>query len=294
MVMLLGGLLLLIVLGGGIMLLTGRKSENTRLTGSVATAEDLDPALQQFMEGLSKFASPATAEEQGVIKLRLIQAGYKSKSAVDTYNALRVLLSVGLPLMFVPFFITDETTLYTTIGGVLVCSTLGYYLPQLLLGGRVAARQELLLTAFPDALDLLVSSVEAGLGLDAAMKRVANELSSAAPDLAGELLMVHQQTSAGMTRANSLKQLALRTGLDEIKSLVNMLTQAERFGTSIAGGLRTYADITRQKRMSKAEEDAAKVSPKMTVVMIVCLMPGLGSILLGPAIVRVINMILEG
>jgi tight adherence protein C len=293
MTIILGGIVLLVVLGAGIMMLTGGNKSNVRLSPE-HTTEDLDPALQQFMEGLSKFASPATAEEQGLIKLRLIQAGYKSKSAVDTYNALRVLLSVGLPLLFVPFFLNAETTLYTTIGAVLVCSTLGYYLPHLLLGGRVAARQEELLVPFPDALDLLVSSVEAGLGLDSALKRVANELSSAAPDLAGELLMVHQQTSAGVTRANALKQLALRTGLDEIKSLVNMLTQAERFGTSIAGGLRTYADITRQKRMSKAEEEAAKISPKMTVVMIICLMPGLGCILLGPAIVRVIALVAEG
>ena len=138
-------------------------------------------------------------------------------------------------------------------------------------------------------MDFLVSTVEAGLGLDAAFRRVADELESTSPELAREFKMINHEVSAGVARTDALKHLAERTGLEEIHSLVNMLTQAERFGTSIAHSLRIFSDITRQKRMARAEEEAAKISPKLTVVMILFLMPTLMVILLGPAGINIKN-----
>ena len=143
--------------------------------------------------------------------------------------------------------------------------------------------------SFPDALDLLVSSVESGLGIDAALKRVAREIAPASPQLANELQLVNHEIAGGVPRLEALRRLAARTGVDEIKSLVNMLTQAERFGTSIARSLRVHSRVTRQRRMSKAEEEAAKVGPKITIVMIVFMLPCLMVVLLGPAGVRIIN-----
>ena len=136
---------------------------------------------------------------------------------------------------------------------------------------------------------ILSSLVEAGLGLDAAFRRVAEEIEGTAPELSLEFQMVNHEISAGFSRVDALKRLQERTGMDEIKSLVNMLTQAERFGTSIARSLRIHSEVTRQKRMSKAEEEAAKVSPKLTVVMILFLLPVLMTVLIGPAMINVLN-----
>ena len=125
--------------------------------------------------------------------------------------------------------------------------------------------------------------------MDAAFRRVAEEMEGAAPELAYELQMVNHEISAGIPRMEALRHLTTRTGVDEIGRLVNMLTQAERFGTSIARSLRIHSSITRQKRMSRAEEEAAKVSPKLTVVMILFLLPCLILVLLGPAAINVKN-----
>ena len=141
----------------------------------------------------------------------------------------------------------------------------------------------------PDALDLLVSCVEAGLGLDAAFRRVALEIETAAPELSREFQLVTHEVSAGVPRVEAMRHLEHRTGLDEVRSLVNMLSQAERFGTSIAKGLRSHARVTRQKRMSRAEETAAQVSPKLTVVMIITLLPCIFIVLLGPAGVKIFD-----
>jgi tight adherence protein C len=170
---------------------------------------------------------------------------------------------------------------------------MGYMLPQIYVSSRISARQKSLLQPFPDALDLLVTSVEAGLGVDAAFRRVATELEAAAPELALEFQLVNNEISAGVARPDALKHLAVRTGLKEIKALVNMLTQAERFGTSIARAMRIHSDLTRQKRMARAEEAAAKVSPKLTVVMILFLLPCLFIVLLGPAIIKVKNLLMS-
>jgi len=172
-------------------------------------------------------------------------------------------------------------------GAVVVAVAIGYYAPAFYVKNLMNKRQAELLKSFPDALDLLVSCVEAGLGLDAAFRRVAMEMETAAPDLAREFQLVTHEVSAGVPRVEALRHLESRTGLDEVRSLVNMLAQAERFGTSIAKGLRIHAKVTRQKRMSRAEEVAAQVSPKLTVVMIAALLPAIFIILLGPAGVKI-------
>lgn len=177
---------------------------------------------------------------------------------------------------------------------VVFAATFGYYAPSLWLTNIINKRKRKLLAAFPDSLDLLVSCVEAGLGLDAAFRRVANEMEAASPELAREFQIVNNEISAGVPRVEALRHLEARTGLDEIRSLVNMLAQAERFGTSIAKGLRVHSRMTRSKRMSRAEEEAAKVSPKLTVVMILFLLPVLGAVLMGPALIKVTQTFMGG
>jgi tight adherence protein C len=260
------------------------------LTGSNTSGNE-DAQLQAVAERLAKLANSSNEEEQSLLRLKMIQGGYMHRNALEFFNAIRVIAAIGAPVVLVPIFFGGKDLIWT-IGGVVVLAAAGYYIPQGILDGRVAARQKRLLAPFPDSLDLLVTSVEAGLGLDAAFRRVAEELKSAAPELSWEYMLVNQQTSAGMTRIEALKNLEKRTGLAEVKQLVNMLTQSERFGTSIARSLRVHSENTRALRMARAEEEAAKVSPKLTVVMILFLLPCLIVVLLGPAVVQIKNNLL--
>lgn len=257
-----------------------------QLTGGPKEQEP-DVVAERIAERLARLAQPESEEERNVLRQRLIQAGYRSRHAPQLFSAVRVTAALVLPLLLAPFAAT--WSLQTMAGAVVIGAALGYYGPLLVLNSAIQTRQKKILQPLPDALDLLVTSVEAGLGLDAAFRRVAEEIENAAPELSFEFQMVNHEISAGITRIDALKRLQERTGLDEVKSLVNMLTQAERFGTSIARSLRVHSDITRQKRMSKAEEEAAKVSPKLTVVMILFLLPCLMIVLLGPAVVNVLN-----
>lgn len=264
----------------------GARDRLEELTGGPKEVER-DVVAERIAERIARLAQPESEEERNILKQKLIQAGYRAKHAPQVFNAVRVALALLLPLLFAPFAATMSWT--TMALAVVLGAAIGYYGPLMVVNSAIQGRQSKILKPLPDALDLLVTSVEAGLGLDAAFRRVAEEIEQAAPDLAFEFQMVNHEISAGIARIDALKRLQERTGLDEVKSLVNMLTQAERFGTSIARSLRVHSDITRQKRMSKAEEEAAKVSPKLTVVMILFLLPCLMIVLLGPAIVNVLN-----
>ena len=140
--------------------------------------------------------------------------------------------------------------------------------------------------------DLLVSCVEAGLGLDAAFRRVSEEMEAASPLLARELQLVTAEVNAGVPRSEALKHLGDRTGLDDVNALVNVLVQAERFGTSVSRALRVHSEHVRVRRMQRAEEKAAQVSPKLTVAMILFILPCLIAVLIGPAAISVIRMVL--
>lgn len=247
-------------------------------------------SVQSITSAVSVLAAPAAEEERNVLRRRLVQAGFRGANNLETYSAARALLALVLPI-FIYLALRPEK-LQWIAATVLIGATLGYYAPGFVLNGRVEERQQKLLRPFADALDLLVSSVEAGLGLDAAFKRVAEEMESAAPELAKELQMVNHEVAAGMPRVDALRRLDERTGLEEVSSLVSVLTQAERFGTSIARALRVHSDMVRTRRMLVAEEKAAKVSPKLTVAMILFIMPCLILILIGPAVINVVRILL--
>ena len=241
---------------------------------------------------LGQLAAATSEEEQNKQRQQLLQAGFKNRHALEIFNSIRVTLALTLPLISLPFAVGVGFSPLLGLGVVLL-SAFGYYLPAMWVTNVTDKRKRRLLSAFPDALDLLVSCVEAGLGLDAAFRRVALEMETAAPELAREFQLVTHEISAGVPRVEALRHLERRTGLDEIRSLVNMLAQAERFGTSIAKGLRIHSRMTRQKRMSRAEEEAARVSPKLTVVMILFLLPVLGMVLVGPAAIKVYQVLSE-
>lgn len=246
--------------------------------------------VQKVASQMSTLAAPTGEEDRNILRRKLVQAGFRHPNNLELFSAGRVLLALVLPLILALLF--QPENLISILFTVLLGAASGYYIPGLLLNGRIEDRQKKLLKPFPDSLDLLVSSVEAGLGLDAAFKRVAEEMENAAPELARELQMVNHEVSAGVSRIDALRHLDQRTGLDDIAALVNVLTQAERFGTSVARALRVHAEMVRIRRMLAAEEQAAKVSPKLTVAMILFILPCLIIILIGPAVINVIRILL--
>lgn len=289
------GLIILLAFGLGLfILLNPKRTAGDRLDDlmSKAGAEDNEAVKQAIAARLSKLATSQDEDERNLLKVKLLQAGYRDRRATDIYNATRVFLLMVLPLLSAPILALQSVSVLLI--GVVISAIIGYMLPHIVVSSRVTSRQKSLLQPFPDALDLLVTSVEAGLGVDAAFRRVAVELEPAAPELALEFQMVNNEISAGVARPDALRHLSTRTGVKEIKALVNMLTQAERFGTSIARAMRIHSDLTRQKRMARAEEAAAKVSPKLTVIMILFLLPCLFIVLLGPAMIKVKDIFFVG
>jgi tight adherence protein C len=197
---------------------------------------------------------------------------------------------LGLPLVvFVasPFFprITSGQLLIAAV----LMGFLGSIIPSVWLDRSVKSRQRELRVAFPDALDLLVVCVEAGLGLAPAMQRVADDLMISYPELGLELTLVNAEMRAGVERAQALKNLAERTGLDDIRGLVALLVQTLRFGTGIADALRVYSEEFRDKRMQAAEEAAAKIGTKMIFPLTLCLFPSFFLVAIGPAVVRLVE-----
>lgn len=263
--------------------------------GQLTGAADDDTRLPtRRLGGLAQTAARLSATtdeaEMGALRKRLVQAGYRDRNAVEWYAARRT--GGALIGALIGFALASRAELLTLMGAAMGGTAIGYYLPAILLTNALQKRREALLRSYPDAMDLLVSCVEAGLGVDAAFRRVADEIDASAPELARELQQVTHEVNAGVARADALRRLGERTGVDEIVSLCNVLIQAERFGTSIARSLRVHAEGARVKRMQRAEERAAQVSPKLTVVMICFILPCLIVVLIGPAIVNVKNILL--
>lgn len=235
-------------------------------------------------------ANPRAADERGRLRMTLIRAGFEGKRAVEFYSAVRVVLTLAIPAISWLAWQPESFLLSATLA--LLTAAVGYYMPGLYIANRANSRREALLKPFPNALDLLVTSVEAGLGLNAALKGVADELEAAAPLLAIELQRANEEITAGVPRQDALRRLDHRTGLTEMTSLVNVLIQAERYGTSVGRALRAHANLTRHKRMLAAEERAARVAPKLTIVTVLLIMPSLFIVLLGPTIVNVVNHVI--
>jgi len=168
---------------------------------------------------------------------------------------------------------------------------LGYLLPNIALARVAKKRQHRIRLGLPDALDLLVVSVEAGLGLDQAIQRVGEELDFAHPDLSEELRLINLELRAGKGRADALRNLADRTGVDDVSSLVAMLVQTDKFGTSVAQSLRVHSDTVRTKRRQRAEEAAAKTGVKMVFPLVFCIFPAIWVVTIGPAAIKFVQVL---
>lgn len=217
----------------------------------------------------------------------LAHAGYRDSGAVAIYWGMRLVLALGaglcvmlvVPPLGVPARVATFVALYF--------AAIGYVVPLLYVRARVRGRQKDLQHALPDTLDLLVVCVEAGLGLNLALVRVAEEVRHVSTLMSNELVQTNAEMRAGTPRDQALRALATRTGLEDLTSLVTMLIQTDRFGTSIATSLRVHSDTLRQKRRQRAEEAAAKTAIKMVFPLVFCIFPAMFVVILGPGIIRI-------
>jgi tight adherence protein C len=245
-----------------------------------------------WLSRLTTILEPSEEERRTSVRSHLIQAGFRSPESVGVLYATRLFLMALLPAAFLSteWLVPDLriTGIYLPVV-VLAGVYLGWRLPGGFVNACREARQRALMEGFPDVLDLLVACTEAGLGLNAALERVVEQMPASHPELSAELSLVNAEIRAGVDRSTALRNLADRTGLDEIRGLVSLITHSARLGTGIAGTLRIYADEFRDRRMQRAEELAAKVGTKLIFPLVLCLFPAFFVVSIGPAILGVIQ-----
>ena len=236
------------------------------------------------------FVLPADEVERNKMMEKFRHAGFKTKTALQVFYVVKTGLILILPLIviiasrFMPTASTGNILLYA-----MMAAGIGMMVPNVVLENLVKKRMRKISNAFPDALDLLVVCVESGLGLSAALQRVADELEVSHPELAGELATVNSEIRVGVKREQAMKNLADRTGLEDIRGLVGLLVQTMRFGTGVADALRVYSEEFRDKRTQKAEEQAAKMATKIIFPLVLCMFPVFFIVAIGPAVIRIID-----
>ena len=225
------------------------------------------------------------------VRLFLLTAGYHSPNAVQVYWGLRIVLALGLGLLGMTLGPLRDQGVF--ISGVITVwlLALGWLLPVFVLRSRVRARQHEIERALPDMLDLLVVCVEAGLGLNHAMVRVSEDIDTVSPVLSQQLALVNFEIRAGTPREDALRHLAERTGVKDVASLVTMLIQTDRFGTSVGTALRVHADTIRTKRRQRAEEAGAKTTVKLVFPLVLFVFPAMFVVILGPAVLLLVGML---
>lgn len=222
-------------------------------------------------------------EGRDALRTGLIRAGYRRGDAVLVFLGMKLLLAIGLPILGVWL----GTFLGRPLGNILLLmlglAAFGFYLPTIFIALRQHARHDEIQSALPDALDLMVVCVEAGLGMAAALQRVGLEMRLASAQLSDELALVTREMQTGISRTDALRNLAQRTGVEDVYSLVAMLIQTDRLGTSIAQALRAHAESMRTRRRQRAEQLARKASVKLAFPLVLLIFPALLVVLLGPS-----------
>src|SRR5262245_23973965 len=267
-----------------------RRRLNAIAAGSSGGGEFATRVLA-VLEPVSQYLLPTKGAERSKMEQKLMYAGMRSPNALPLFYALKT----GLALLFLLGVLAASAWLPQWSASRLVfvamfAAFVGLMLPNHVLDHMVERRQKRLRDGFPDALDLLVVCVEAGLGLTAAIQRVADELKFSHPELGAEFAQVTAEMRAGVEREAALKSPSARTGLEDIRGLVSLLIQTLKFGTSIGETLRVYAEEFRDKRMQRAEELAAKIGTKLVFPLVFCLFPSFFVVAIGPAVIRIIGV----
>jgi tight adherence protein C len=292
----LGGLFLAIALltGLGIQLVMASRSSTRRRLRELATAgapsgliveqirltEQVDPRLERIAKSI-----PKSPKEMSRLRRRLMQAGIYSFRAAVIYSVAEIVLPILFVIPPLRFMVPPMAWIMAAITAML-----GYMTPGLILGYLISRYKLKIDNGIPDALDLMVVCVEAGSGLDQAIQKTAMELEISHPELAAELRLITTEVRAGKPRLEAFKNFASRTKVDDVRSLVAMLIQTDRFGTSVAQALRTHAETSRTKRRQRAEERAAKIGVKLVFPLVFFLFPAFYVVTLGPAVIQFVRV----
>lgn len=274
-----------------------------------ATAErlkqinDRDPAMhpsieqnsmasiaERLAEPINRLVPPSAADVKKLHK-QLMQAGYRSESAPSVFRVTQLMLMLALPTFMVLFWMTLAQPMSEAIVPVLCAFGAGFLLPRFVLNRLIASRKLRITWGLADALDLMVITMEAGLGLNAAMLKVCEELKTVHPDISKEFEIANLEIRVGRERSEALRNLADRSGVEDLNSLVGMLIQADRFGTSIARAVRVYSDSLRTKRRQRAEQAAQKAAFKLLLPLGALLFPTMFIVILGPALLNISDML---
>lgn len=270
------------------------------------TRVPLDTAIKQYLTdiigSLGNRVKPKEEGELSHMQKMFLRAGYRGRKVVIIFFGAKVFVAVLLAGAFFSVYIFMSITMgslnisiigyhfrYLIIITILLALA-GFYAPDIWLRGHIAKRKEKICDGFPEALDLLVVCVEGGMGLDSAIMRVSEEMRLINKEISDEFQTLTLELRAGKSRMDALRNLALRTDLDEVKNLVTLLIQAEKFGTSVAQTLRVHSDFMRTKRYQRAEEKAAQIAVKLLFPLIFCIFPSLFITILGPAVIQLLKM----
>jgi tight adherence protein C len=271
-----------------------RRADGTPI-GSEATGTG-DQLMGQFhalLEWFARMNQPSNVDEVRATRRRLITAGYRSGKAPVFFTGAKLLLAVLMTALIalVPVKVLGFPTFSNLVFYYVLAATCGYYAPVVWLRKAIAQRKDALQRAIPDALDLMVVCVEAGLGLDQAITRVGEEVKRTHPALSDELNLLALELRTGVSRQEALRNFAHRTDLEEARNLVALLVQTDRFGTSIGQALRVHADAMRTTRRLRAEELAAKMPVKLLFPLVFFIFPSMFIVLLGSAVIQMIRVL---
>ncbi|KPJ59854.1 MAG: hypothetical protein AMJ46_09500 [Latescibacteria bacterium DG_63] len=272
---------------------SGGKRQETKRSKLGRAKEASRTAFDSVKNVVGGFAPGAEQKTEPRIQRLLTYAGYRRENAARIYRGAKIFLSMVFFFLYIPVGVwLGQSSAGILLVGVIVAIA-GYILPDYWLKYAAQRRQKDIVRHLPDALDLMVVCVEAGLGLDAAVSRVASEMHLASKALSSEFVQVTQETKAGKPRSQALRDLTTRTGVEDLSSLVAMLVQTDKLGTSVAQALRVHADSVRTRRRQRAEEAAAKTTVKLVFPLVLCIFPALLVVLLGPAVIQIIRAVAQ-
>jgi tight adherence protein C len=270
-----------------------RPSSLADLDDAKLTKNDRFQGLVETAKALSSPLMPQTELEQSALKTKLSNAGFRSDAAPMVYSGIRVASLLFFLLGSVVVFVIGRPIGWSSIQWVIIFTGIGFYLPSVILWWLRRKRQEAIFLTLPDALDLLVVCVESGLGLDAALRKVCEEMREHAKVMCEEFSLANFQLQMGRPRREVLHDLGVRTGVDDVRSLAAILIQADRFGSSIAQALRVQSDSMRTRRKQLAEEKAAKTAVQLLFPLILFIFPGIFVVLVGPAAINIAETLVK-
>jgi tight adherence protein C len=291
----------------GIYFFAGHQQERRRLSkrikqiGGVIRAEEFTDVFYKLKDqvvnlvgSLGKLVKPKSEGGASDLQKTLLRAGYRRESASAIFLGLKAFLAIVFlgASVLIRIWVLRTISSFHLILFSIVLAYIGFYLPNFWLRIKIARRKEKILEGFPDALDLMVVCVEAGIGLDAAINRVGEEMRLSNKVLGEEFRLLSLELRAGKQRRDALRNLATRTGLEDVSSLVSLLIQTDKFGTSVAQALRVHSESMRIKRYQKAEELATKLPVKMVFPLIIFIFPSIFVTVLGPAIIQIFRVLL--